>query len=206
MTLTTTQLRSTTTFRGIPVSRAQRVILEAAERDGVHFTLNDARRTLAIQLERLRKHGPWSPSNPHGAAPARQSSPHLKYGNAHHADDVRWDDGGAKRLASYYIRQGVTVRFNVPSELWHMDPIDESQVLATARKLEDPHRGFPADERRWMDEYDHLKAHNLDLGRRRVLVRVMTERRKSIWRAAQQSGWDKLSRRKRYAALLARTK
>lgn len=208
MTLTTTQLRATVTRDGIPVSRAHYIILEAAEQGGVHFVVNDGRRTEAIQRQRIAKHGLWSPSNPHGAAPARQSSPHIKYGKANHAIDCdmyRPTSGGQRRLAAFYARNGCPVYFNVPSEGWHFDPTDEGKLIAIARKLDDPHRGFPADERRWMDEYDRLKSQDKDRGRRGVLRRYMTERRKSIWRAAQDSGWEKLSRRERYAALLART-
>jgi predicted chitinase len=62
-----------------------------------------------------------------------------------------------------------------------------------------------ADERRWCHEYDRLLAHHQDLARRRALRAAITEDRKRIWRAAQQSGWSKLHRRARYHALLART-
>jgi hypothetical protein len=37
-------------------------------------------------------------------------------------------------------------------------------------------------------------------------VRVLTDRRRAIWRAAQQSGWDRALRRARYRSLLARTR
>jgi hypothetical protein len=39
-----------------------------------------------------------------------------------------------------------------------------------------------------------------------VLVRVLTEQRKRIWRAAQDTGWAKAHRSKRYRSLLARTR
>ena len=63
----------------------------------------------------------------------------------------------------------------------------------------------PADEARWISEYDHLPR-NRPI-RRRVLKRVMTARRKEIWRLAehQQDGWHVLNREARYHALAART-
>lgn len=183
-------------------------MLEAAAAAGVDFELNDGRRTEAIQRARIAKHGLWSPSNPTGAAPARQSSPHIKHGAANHALDVRWDDGGAARLAVFYRRRGVPMVFNVPAERWHVDPTSEVALIAAARRLDappDPFAGYPVDERRWLREYDALRAAHRDIARRIVLVRVMRDRRKSIWQAAQQSGWDKLNRRARYRSLLART-
>lgn len=208
MTRTTAQLRQTTNFRGVPVSRAHRIVLEAAADAGVDFVLNDGRRTEAIQRARIAQHGLWSPSNPHGAAPARQSSPHIKYGRANHALDVdmfRPRAGGHRRLAAFYARHGCPLSFNVPTEGWHEDPTDEAKLLACARRLDDPFRRYPSDERRWIRQYDRLRANHEDLPRRRVLQRVMRERRKSIWRAAQDSGWDKLNRRARYHSLLARS-
>ncbi len=38
-----------------------------------------------------------------------------------------------------------------------------------------------------------------------LLLARATERRKEIWDNAQETGWDKLERRRRYASLLART-
>jgi hypothetical protein len=69
----------------------------------------------------------------------------------------------------------------------------------------DPLAGFPADERRWIHEYDHLVATRRDVGRRRVLRRVMKQRRKDISQAAQKSGWNHLHRRDRYRSLYRRT-
>jgi hypothetical protein len=65
--------------------------------------------------------------------------------------------------------------------------------------------GYPADEKRWVRELDRLRRTKKDPDRQRVLVRVMTERRKLIWHAAQVSGWSKLKRRERYGSLYART-
>jgi 7-cyano-7-deazaguanine synthase in queuosine biosynthesis len=65
--------------------------------------------------------------------------------------------------------------------------------------------GYTDAERRWMKEYDTLVRQKKDKDRRRVLRRAMTTQRKKIWKAAQQSGWDKANRRARYKSLLART-
>jgi D-alanyl-D-alanine carboxypeptidase-like protein len=62
------------------------------------------------------------------------------------------------------------------------------------------------DERRWVTEYDRLRAAGKDPDRRRVLRRVMRERRKAIWSTARESGWDSNSRLRRYRSLLARTR
>jgi hypothetical protein len=213
MARTTAELRKPTTFHGVPVSTAQRIVLEAAERADVDFHLNDGRRTVAIQEQRVRDHGVWSPSNPHGAALPNPSAPHIKHGAANHADDVdlfRPRPGGQLRLATFYRAHGVPVVFDVSTEAWHMDPTSESALVAAARRLDDPFAAYPADERRWLRELDRLRAKRkptrAELDRQRVLLRAMIERRKSIWRAAQDSGWGKLNRRARYASLLARTK
>ncbi|MBI5104397.1 MAG: hypothetical protein HZB46_05320 [Solirubrobacterales bacterium] len=61
-------------------------------------------------------------------------------------------------------------------------------------------------ERRWCRELDKLRRTGKDPDRRRVLVRELTQQRKRIWRAAQDTGWETRRRRARYASLLARTK
>jgi hypothetical protein len=62
------------------------------------------------------------------------------------------------------------------------------------------------DERRWVTEYDRLRAEDKGRDRRRVLRRVMRDRRKAIWVAAHESGWERNNRRGRYHSLLARTR
>jgi hypothetical protein len=64
---------------------------------------------------------------------------------------------------------------------------------------------FPADEARWERQYDQLLAAHQRPLRRVVLKRVMTRRRKLIWRLAQQTGWSTLNRTERYRELLRRT-
>jgi len=66
--------------------------------------------------------------------------------------------------------------------------------------------GLTRAERRWCREYDQLKRAGRGVARRRELRAVMTRRRKTIWTAAQQHGWDRSRRRLRYRALRARTR
>jgi hypothetical protein len=211
--VTTAELRKPSTHRGVRVSTAHRIMLEAAERAGVAFRVNDGQRTIAIQQQRVRDHGVWSPRNPHGAALPQPGAPHIKRGAANHALDVDMlsPRGGHLALAAFYRRHGVPVAFNVPTEGWHADPTDEAALLRAARELvvpPDPLAEYPAEERRWIREYDRLKSRTVihDEHRLRVLRVTMTVRRKAIWQAARRSGWDKLNRRARYASLLARTR
>ena len=68
---------------------------------------------------------------------------------------------------------------------------------------------MPADEARWEHEYDQLlhKPGPWAALRRRVLRRVMTQRRKQIWQLAEHEpeGWEHLNRRHRYHQLQLRT-
>lgn len=206
MASSTAALRASTTFRGKRVSRAHRVLLEAAAAAGVAFELDSGQRTKADQLELVREKGVYNAvTNPHGAARYSPSAPHVKAGHAHHALDINSIDAGQKRVARFYAAHGVSVAFNVFTEAWHMDTTDEQSLLAAARRLEDPFAGYPADERRWLHEFDHIAGHPTNVRREHVLRRVMSARRKQIWRAAQDSGWNKLERAARYRSLLART-
>lgn len=218
---TTSELRASTTFRGVRVSVAHAIVLEAAGRDRIYPQVNSGRRTRSEQEQLVREKGVYDPvRNPHGAARYSPRAPHIKAvlaggkQAANHALDVDVFRGsGPRRLAAFYARHGCPLSFNVPTEAWHVDPVDEAKLLAAARRLDDPLREYPADERRWIREYDDLgrrKARS-EAGaakiadRRHVLRRAMLAKRKSIWRAAQESGWDKLNRRARYKSLLART-
>lgn len=74
----------------------------------------------------------------------------------------------------------------------------------------------PAAPASWLTEVELRRVRELDAIRRgtppahprreEVLVRVLTEQRKRIWRAAQISGWQILNRAQRYRSLLARTR
>lgn len=65
----------------------------------------------------------------------------------------------------------------------------------------------PADEARWIREFDGLRGRHGPWAtvRRRVLVRVMSARRKEIWRDANPHHWDERNRYHRYIALRDRT-
>ncbi len=105
------------------------------------------------------------------------------------ADELlKWDKAGGRTLL------GLTRRRRAERALF-LKAVVDSLV------------GYTASEARWLREYDDLKRRDVDLGRRGVLRRVMTEARKRVWRAAQGTGgWDIRRRRRRYASLLARTR
>ena len=94
---------------------------------------------------------------------------------------------------------------DAPTEWWHLRfrPGHYAAVEDYSRW-----RAYTPAERRWITEFDHHPTPS----RRRVLVAVMTEQRKRIWRAAQPKahggdgkGWTFGRRRTRYASLKART-
>ena len=151
----------------------------------------------------------------HGGALAAfpsPTAPHIRTGRPDHALDVNALDGGAGRLAAWLRRRGARATFPVPREAWHIE-VPRDDLVRLAGTLADPLAGYPAKERHWIRTYDalmRLKREGKDPAdgpeRRSELRRVMTDRRKSIWRAAQQSGWSRMRRRARYRSLLARTR
>lgn len=80
-------------------------------------------------------------------------------------------------------------------EWWHM------RYVGGYVPKPDPFRVLAADEKRWVKEYKKLKDTHRDLARRRELRSAIEKRRKSLWHAAQKSGWGKLRRKARYAIL-----
>lgn len=120
------------TFQGRRVSSSWFEIFQGALREGKKVPLNDGARTVAIQNERIRKHGRWSPSNPHGAAPAVPGAPHIKDGAQNHAVDINQPDGG---LFVWLRAHGVPVVRNVGPEAWHYDPTDLKAFLRAAGKM-----------------------------------------------------------------------
>ena len=99
---------------------------------------------------------------------------------------LKWDKAGGRALP------GLTRRRQAERRLF----------LAPAA---DALAGYTAAEKRWISEYDRLKAADRDADRRRVLRRVMTEQRQRIYRQAERDGWGKANRRKRYNSLKGRT-
>lgn len=72
-----------------------------------------------------------------------------------------------------------------------------------------PLKGYTVGESAWIREYDALMR---DPDRRRTAARraalrgMMRDQRKRIWRAAQQTGWNRANRRARYHSLLVRSR
>lgn len=126
-----------TEFQGRRVSRGWKTLLSAAWADGVRFQLNDGARTMAIQRQRIRDHGLWSPTNSHGAAPARPWAPHIKYKRSNHAIDVDTVayGGGEQHLQNWLQRHGVNVVNNVATEGWHLDPVSLTNFLKVVRRV-----------------------------------------------------------------------
>lgn len=88
-------------------------------------------------------------------------------------------------------------------EVWHF------RYVGGYRHPRSALSGYPKDELRWIREIDRLlrkkKPTAAQAKRIATLRRVMTDRRKLIWHAAQKSGWAMLKRRARYKSLKART-
>ena len=191
------------------VSAEWHAVLTAARRDGVSFLVTDGHRTFAEQADRFAVF--QRDGHPVAARPS-DTAPHIRTDRPDHAIDVNALDGGAGRLAAWLRRNGADATFPVPGEAWHIEvPRDDLERLA--RRVGDPLAAYPEKERRWIRAYDELERKQrtgqgtaqveLELAR---LKQVMTARRKAIWRAAQESGWNRLSRGDRYRSLKSRTR
>lgn len=113
-------------------------------------------------------------------------------------------DVKTRRAAAWILRHGRRFGFSWDEgrrvgEWWHF------RYVGGYRPKRDALAHLTKTERRWCRELDRLRREGKDVGRRRVLVRELTQQRKRIWREAQRSGWGKANRRKRYRSLLART-
>lgn len=130
------------THHGVRVSQPHAVLLAAYEdRHGTVY-INSGQRTMADQWRMVRQKGIYNArTNPHGAAVPSPWAPHIKSGHVHHALD-----GNAphpiRDIASFYRSQGVPVAFNVSTESWHMDTLDEGALKRAAAKL-GGHTGDP---------------------------------------------------------------
>jgi hypothetical protein len=195
-------------FRGRTVSHEWAIVLTAAA-EHVAFALDSGHRTMPEQkvlYEHFLRFG-----SPRAARPAA-NAPHIRLGRFDHAIDVNALDGGAGRLAVWLRNKGAHPTFPVPGEPWHIEvPAEELRSLAA--QLDDPFRGYTANERRLIREYDHLRATHRDRPRRSALRSEIRAQRKRVWRAAQTTssggdgrGWDHANRRARYRSLLARTR
>jgi hypothetical protein len=191
---------------GKRVSRKWWIVLRAAERDGVPFLLNSGQRTMDEQRALFNQNmqlvgGRWvpRPGRPLTAVP-NASAPHIRVGRSDHALDVNSLDGGETRLERWVEDQGSHIEWNntVAGESWHGEvPADDLNRLAARFE---PLLVLVDDEWRWVRELQ--RGPKAD--RRKVLKRVLTERRKDIWRAANKKGdggWNAHHRAERYAIL-----
>ena len=123
-----------TAHRGKRVSPAHEAMLVAYEKSQGSVNINQGARTIAEQtgfwLHYLRYGFPL-------AARPTPAAPHIKYGRQHHAMDINAPQP-AHSVADFYRAHGVPVAFNVSSEAWHMDTLDEAALIAAAAKLGAP--------------------------------------------------------------------
>lgn len=198
-------------FQGKRVSKPWSLVLRAAARDGVHFTLNSGRRTMkeqwALFNQNMQKVGArWvpKPGRPITAFPS-PTAPHIRVGRPDHALDVSTVDGGESRLERWLDERGFDWRNTVSTEAWHGE-VDGAQLVHAAKRLAHLLK-LNDDEWSWVREFDRLKAQDRNAERRARLREQMRRRRKDIWRKAeaQKGGWRKFNRRVRYHILLDRT-
>jgi hypothetical protein len=191
------------------VSTEWLAVLNAARRDGIAFMVTDGHRTMAEQRDRYAVYQRFG--RPLAARPS-PTAPHIRTGRPDHAIDVNSLDGGAGRLAAWLRRKGANATFPVSGEPWHLE-VPRADLQRLALQVSDPLSGFPAKERRWIVSYDALVKQKRagrdtqEAMESRVRLRgLMTARRKAIWHAAQESGWNRLHRSARYEALNSRTR
>lgn len=139
---------------------------------------------------------------------ANQPPPAAQPGTSNHGWGIAVDCPAASAQA-WLLRRGHEFGWSHDEgarvgEPWHFRYVGASPKLL--RRLQrDPLAGYTTSERRWIREYDALKRTGRDSARLNVLVRVMTEQRRRIWRAAQPPGRWTIARRLRYRSLKART-
>lgn len=129
------------THRGVRVSRSHKKMLVAYERTyNAPVQLNDGQRTRLLQLARIKAKGIYNRiTNPYGAAPYSPGAPHVKAGHENHALDINTGKAVGQRdhVAAFYRRKGVEgVVFNVPTEGWHVDFLDEASLKRVAREID----------------------------------------------------------------------
>jgi hypothetical protein len=124
-----------TTYRGERVSFPHRTLLNAYEREyNVPVQLNEGARTIT---EQTRFWNLWRSGRGNLAAFPNPAAPHIKFGRRHHALDINAGSGRgqAQHVAAFYRKHGVPVVFNVRSEPWHMDTLDESALLRASARI-----------------------------------------------------------------------
>lgn len=139
---------------------------------------------------------------------SQQPPPAAYPGTSNHGWGIAVDVG-TRAAAAWILRNGARYGWSHDEgarvgEWWHFRYV--GAPAGVVRRLQrDPLAGYTRHERRWIKEYDRLVGSGRDPHRVRVLRLVMALQRKRIWKAAQDGrGWTRL-RRRRYAALRART-
>ena len=111
----------------VRVSKRWLVVLRAADRAGVGFTVNSGHRTMREQWRLFRQNMRWNgwkwvpkPGRPLTAYPS-PTAPHIRVGRANHALDVNTLDGGETRLERWLDRPGIDAENTVRGEAWHLE-------------------------------------------------------------------------------------
>jgi hypothetical protein len=119
--------------RRLRVSREWAIVLTAADRAGVAFTLNSGHRTFAEQAELRRR---YLAGTGNLAAVPSHAAPHIRTGRPDHAIDVDALDGGETRLQRWLERQGARPTNPVRGEAWHVElPLADLRRLASRLAL-----------------------------------------------------------------------
>ena len=192
------------------VSTEWHVVLTAARRDGVAFMVTDGHRTMAEQRDRFAVFQRFG--RPLAARPS-PTAPHIRTGRADHAIDVNALDGGAGRLAAWLRRKGA--KADVPRPRRAVAHRGAAAPISSVSPGRSATRSPVSRTRSAAGSVPTTRsssgsAPGATPPRRcesRVRLRgLMTARRKAIWHAAQESGWNRLHRSARYEALKSRTR
>lgn len=111
----------------VRVSKRWLVVLRAADRAGVRFTVTSGHRTMREQWRLFRQNMRWDgrrwvpkPGRPLTAYPS-PLAPHIRTGRPNHAIDVNTLDGGEQRLEAWLDRPRINAENTVPGEPWHLE-------------------------------------------------------------------------------------
>lgn len=163
--------------------------------------VNDAHRSMALQAQRVREHGEWSPANPTGAAPPTPAAPHIRVGREDHALDVQTTAIG--RFMAWLAGNGVPTHRPVleatDTEPWHMEALTEGELIHFGRACEEDERP---------PRYTALELHLLHRPLGRVTRLALKAQARRIQRAARshgrRGGWGIDDRAKRFHGLRKR--
>lgn len=126
-------------FRGLEVSAPWGVVLRAAEKAGVKFSLNSGHRTMAEQKVLFDRNmhlvnGHWvpKPGHPLTAVPS-STAPHIRVGREDHALDM---DPGSTEFGAFCLKHGLRITRPVVGEHWHIEAFRGAQLRSVAKRLE----------------------------------------------------------------------